>query len=111
MYGNSSTNQPCCLPVVVVRQGKASLGRFVIVKRQQHLFEIVVALAAVRGLAGGLDRLQQQRNDHAHDGDHNQQLDDGETVVRYCAWIARWSRTSGIIPCEVRGGDVSHRRS
>ena len=42
---------------------------------QADLLEIVQALRAAGALAGGLNRRQQQRHQHADDRDHDQQLD------------------------------------
>ena len=46
-----------------------------VLHRQAHLLEIVLALSAARGLAGRLHRRQQQRNQNSDNGDHDQQLD------------------------------------
>jgi hypothetical protein len=46
-----------------------------------HLLEAVDAIAAAGRFASGLDGRQQQGHQHADDGDHDQQLDEGETGV------------------------------
>ena len=50
----------------------------VVVESYSHLFEIVAALHSPRSLAGGLNGRQQQRNENANDGNHNQQLHESE---------------------------------
>jgi hypothetical protein len=48
------------------------------VHRHAELLEVVAALTAAGGLAGRLDRRQQQGDQHPDDGDHHQQLDQRE---------------------------------
>jgi hypothetical protein len=50
----------------------------VIVGAQPELFEVIDALAAPCAFARRLHRRQQQGNQDANDGDHDQQLDEGE---------------------------------
>ena len=45
---------------------------------QHHLSDIAAALAAPRRLAGGLNRRQQEPDQHADDRDDDQQLDERE---------------------------------
>jgi hypothetical protein len=48
------------------------------VHRQAELAEIVLALHPASRFASGLDRGQEQRDEHADDGDYNQKLDKRE---------------------------------
>jgi hypothetical protein len=48
--------------------------------RQGEILEIVRATRPSGGLAGGLDRRQQQRHQYADDRDHYQQFDKRETM-------------------------------
>ena len=50
----------------------------IILGGQADLLEIVRALGTSGGLAGRLHGRQQQRDQHGDDGDHHQQLDQGE---------------------------------
>ena len=59
-----------------------SLGVVVVVHREAELLEVVDALRAPGGLAGGLDGRQQQGDQDRDDRDHDQQLDQGETARR-----------------------------
>jgi hypothetical protein len=43
----------------------------VVQRRQANLFEIVLALRSPRRLTGRLNRGEQQRHEHADDGDYN----------------------------------------
>ena len=66
------------------RPKRQALKRVVIVlQRQANLLEMVAALHAAGGLAGGLHGGQQQRDQHADDGDHHQQLDKSETTFSH----------------------------
>jgi hypothetical protein len=47
---------------------------------QSHLVQVVAALDAPRRFAGRLDRRQQQRHQHANDGNNYKQLNEGETM-------------------------------
>jgi hypothetical protein len=48
---------------------------------QCELFEIVAALHASRGFASGLHRRKQQGDQDANDRNHDQELDQGKTVI------------------------------
>jgi hypothetical protein len=48
--------------------------------RDAELFHVVDATAPPGGLARGLHGRQQQRNQDADDRDHDQQLDESETM-------------------------------
>ena len=60
--------------------GKTVASSFEVDQRQAHLPEVVFALAGRARLAGRLNRRQQQRHQHPHDGDHHQQFDQGKTM-------------------------------
>ena len=49
-------------------------------KRQAELLHVVLTLHAGGGLADLLDGGQQQADQDGDDGDHHQQLDEGEAV-------------------------------
>jgi hypothetical protein len=49
------------------------------VASQSHLFELVRALGPPRGLAGRLHGREEQGDQGADDGDHDQELDERET--------------------------------
>jgi hypothetical protein len=48
--------------------------------RNRHLLEIVRALGAAGRFAGRLDSRQEQRDQNANDGNHNQQFDQGKAA-------------------------------
>jgi hypothetical protein len=48
------------------------------VQREADLFQVIGALRAAGRLAGGLHGRQQERDENGDDGDHHQQLDQGE---------------------------------
>ena len=50
----------------------------VVVERNPQLPKLALALRPPPRLARGLHRGQQQRHQHADDGDHHQKLDEGE---------------------------------
>ena len=52
---------------------------FIVCQRKSKLFQVVDTLDPLRGLAGRLDRGQQQGDQDRDDRDHNQQFDEGET--------------------------------
>ena len=65
--------------VGVQRAGReAVVGAEVVVHRQAHLLQVVVALDAAGRLAGRLDGGQEQRDQHGDDRDDDEQLDQGE---------------------------------
>ena len=66
-------------PVMVVA-GQNTVRGLVVVQRQSQLLEIVLALAAASGLAGGLHGRQKQRHQNGDDGNHDQQLDQRESA-------------------------------
>ena len=49
------------------------------------MLEIVAALPSPRGLACGLHGRQQERDQDSDDGDHDQELDQGESMSRRSA--------------------------
>jgi hypothetical protein len=51
------------------------------VERQADLFEVVHALGTPRRLSGGLHRGQEECDQDRDDRDHDQQLDEGETLT------------------------------
>ena len=57
-----------------------AVGRLVIGHGQAQLLQVVGALGAAGGLAGRLDRRQEQGDQDRDDGDHHQQLDQGEAA-------------------------------
>jgi hypothetical protein len=50
-----------------------------LVQRQAHLLQIVLALRPPRGFASRLHRRQEQGDQHADNGDHDQQLHQRES--------------------------------
>ena len=63
--------------------GKAAVGALVVVQSQADLLQVVGALGAAGGLAGRLHGGKQQRDQDGDDGDHHQQLDQGETPTSW----------------------------
>jgi len=59
---------------------KSFMDLMVIVQRNPQLAEVVQALRSPRRLAGGLNGRQQERYQDADDRNHDQQLDEGETM-------------------------------
>gem|GEM_PF-3626510 len=57
------------------------VGAHVIVQRQTDLVQVIAAGRAPSGLAAGLDGGQDEADQDADDGNHNQQLDEAETVL------------------------------
>ncbi len=55
----------------------------VVVQGQAELLEVVRALRPPRGLAGRLDRGQQQRDENGDDCDDDEQLDQGKTLTNF----------------------------
>ena len=55
-----------------------TLGLLVVQAGQGDLFEVVAALHVPGGLAGGLHRRQQERDQNADDRDHHQQFHKGK---------------------------------
>ena len=85
MYGKSNTNAPA--RTVLAANGRTLLGSFCfdvveLVDRDALLLQVVDALRAAGRFARGLHRRQQQRHQNADDGDHHQQLDQGEAAPR-----------------------------
>ena len=64
----------------VKADGEAALGIVVVMHRERQLLEVILAGCAVGGLAHLLDGWQQQAHEHRNHGDHNQQLDQGESA-------------------------------
>jgi hypothetical protein len=55
--------------------GKNLMHIVIVVQRHAELLEVVLAARAAGRFAGGLNRRQQQANQNANDGDHDQQFD------------------------------------
>jgi hypothetical protein len=55
-----------------------SPGRLEVVKAGRELLDVIAALDHASRFAGGLDRRQQQCDERADDGDHDQEFDKGE---------------------------------
>ena len=71
-------------------RGEALVGRVVVVDGQADLLEVVLALQPGRGLADLLDGGEQQPDQDRDDGDHDEQLDQGETHfwrMRHTSWM------------------------
>jgi len=51
------------------------------VQGESNLFHVIAALRSPRRFAGSLDGRQQQGNQNANDGDHNQQFDQREATT------------------------------
>ncbi len=60
---------------------------------ETHLFDVVDTLGAAGGLASGLDRRQQQADQHADDRDDHQQLNEREAShsTRSSVSLHRWN--------------------
>ena len=65
-----------CLVLVVGKD--LLLGRSVVLKSQTDLLEFVGTAAAPGGLAGGLNRREEEADERADDRDHNEQLNERE---------------------------------
>ena len=52
----------------------------IIVHRQPELLEVVLTLSSPGGLAGLLDGRQEQADERANDGDHDQEFDERKTM-------------------------------
>jgi hypothetical protein len=50
-----------------------------VVRRNCHLLQIIGALHAASGFAGRLNSRQEQRDEHADDGNDNEELDERES--------------------------------
>src|SRR5262249_29449621 len=61
------------------------VGIMVAVKRDAELFEVVAALSSGCRLAHFTDCGQQETNQNGDDGDHDQQLDQGERVATWAS--------------------------
>jgi hypothetical protein len=66
----------------------------VTVSRQGELLEIVLALGSAGGLAHLLHGRQQQTDEHRNNGNHDQQLDQGEAVPSPDMDFSAHTRTS-----------------
>src|SRR5262249_33105394 len=76
--------------------GGKTLARVVVeVQGQPDLVEVVAARRALGRFADLLDRRDQQSDQHGDDGDHDQQLDEGETAALAHATFSR-------LPCRGR---------
>ncbi len=53
----------------------------IIVHRQANLLEVVGALHAPRGFAGRLHSRQQERDEYADDGDHDQKFNERKRLA------------------------------
>jgi hypothetical protein len=53
----------------------------IVVKRQAHLFEIVLTLATVGGFPNFLDCWQEQSNQHSNNGNDNTKFHEGEAIA------------------------------
>ena len=92
---------------------KGALGRLVVVRCQRELTDIVATGTPPRRLAGALHRRQEQADERADDGDHDEQLDEGKAgtnVVRALGHSGRRSkwragRTSRTPPFAGRLGE------
>ena len=65
---------------------KAVLRQVKTMKRQPDLFQMIAAVGASGGLAGGLDRRQQQRRQDADDRDDHQQFDERKARRPRVSW-------------------------
>ena len=66
----------------VLLAGYTFLASLVTRDRQPDLLHVVGARAAPRRFAGSLHRRQQQRDQHADDRDHHQQLDQRKSTLQ-----------------------------
>ncbi len=69
------------VPPLPLGPGEAVVDRVVVVHRQADLLQVVRALRATSGLTSGLNGRQQERDEHADDGDHDQKLDEGKALA------------------------------
>src|SRR5262249_53347087 len=65
-------------PAASIALGERAIGVMVAVASQRQLFQVVLALHAVRGFANLLNGWQQQADQNGNDGDDHQQFDQGE---------------------------------
>jgi len=70
-------------------RGKAPFGPLVVVQGQPHLFEVVRAAHAGGSLADLLHGGEQEADEDGDDGDHHQQLDQGEARPSFHGWSSR----------------------
>ena len=59
--------------------GEAAIGTVVVMQGHPDLLEVVRALCPACCLSGGLHRRKKQCDQNSYDGNHHQQLDEGET--------------------------------
>jgi hypothetical protein len=62
-------------------RGVNTVGHLAVIDGNDDLRQVIAALAAAGGLAGELDRREQESDQHADDGHDHQQLDQRETSV------------------------------
>ena len=67
--------KPCWVFITVVRRGNAFVHTLEIVHCQGDLFEVVGALNSTGRFTRRLNRRQQQGDENANDGDHDQKFD------------------------------------
>ena len=84
--GGEGVNPRLASIVIVSDLGKLpAMDIRVLMDRQPDLPLIIRALRTSRGAASGLHRRQQQRDQHADDGDDDQQFNERKPVSRSCA--------------------------
>ena len=69
------------MPFRTIVDRKRQLRVVIVVQREPHLPQIVRALRPAGRLAGGLNRRQQQRHQHADNRDHDEQFDERKAVA------------------------------
>jgi hypothetical protein len=72
---------PLLVAIAILVQRRHAVDVHVIGHRQGDLLEVVGALGAAGGLARRLDGRQQEGDQDGDDGDHDQQLDQGEAAM------------------------------
>src|SRR5262249_33441775 len=78
--GKGGDQLPAAVKISINIAGREALhGPVVVVQSQADLLEVVLTLAACGGLTHLLHGGQEQANEDGDDGDHHQQLDQGET--------------------------------
>src|SRR5260370_38833 len=91
--------------------GEGTVDIMIVVASQSHLLEVVLAFHAVGGLAHFLHGRQEQPNQDGNDGDHHQQLDQGEAFARPPANLRVELRHAVDPPWAIHGYIRKHKTS
>src|SRR5690606_30329425 len=78
---NGPTHAALLVSIGIDRPGrKRAVSRFKIETGERDLLFVVLATRSSGGLAGGLDRREEERHQDADDRNHNQKFDEGEST-------------------------------